>query len=600
MAAVKRSRSTTNTTKANKLKNAKSDKYYVNPEKPATVSAYGVGTKVKAEAVKNKVDPEGEAFKGINNEILDVWMEDIRSAVGMERLDKLGTAIPYIFNIAGDLLINPSTVSPSTFKKIVESDYAVKAAMQHIINSVINTIGNYVHPDDNIQRHIRVAILKNRRGWRTMLRDILTAIYAGYSRQEKIWDYDNELGTDIIVDTVPLPQNSLIFRVDPYGDLQEEGVGQYVFNSFYPGFSSLFSYGMGNVFAPLLGTGFSNFYPNNYCNGAAGNNYNNGVDPYASLGDMDTPYRTYLISPIGLVWLPTDKTIGFEYYDVTNNKNPYGKSILKSCYNLFVFKYGVLQFFGKALDSKSAPLLIGYARPDVPSGQFNPNNPSQSTQNPSFVPGAPIQDAVSMLSRALSQAKGSSALSLAGMKGEIFDVEAVDIQGELMVFIETLKWIDECILMNLMTPKTVFGSDGKGSYALSYSQADVHARFVMSVRKDLIDCLLHQYIKPMIEEAFLPDEYGMDLGTFDVERTSIDEQVKLSGIYQQQIETGILDITDLEDYNFVRENLGMKRKEVVPSNTKKAVAKMLEKKNPVQKREKLDSTEKPYAHHRGK
>lgn len=582
------------------------------PENKDTVSAKGVSAHAKAVNKSNYPDAEGEAFKGVNNEILDIWMNDIRSTVGMQSLEKLGTAIPYIFNIAGDLLINPSTVSPSTFKKMVESDDVIKPAILNTINAIINTIGGYVHDNKDVQAHIRWAILQNNRGFRTMCRDILTALYAGFSRQECIWGWDDQLGADIVTDTVPLPQNSLIYRIDPYGDMQEEGVGQYVFNSFYPGFSSLFSYGMGNVFAPLLSGQPNNFFPNSYSGFQGAGGYPSGgnltVDPYASLGDMDTPYRTYLISPIGLVWMPTNKTIGFEYYDVTNNKNPYGKSALRSAYNLWLFKLAVLEYFLEMLKKKSAPLLVGYSRPDVPTGPMNPNNPNQFINNGSqpFAFGSPMQSATYSMSQALAQANSSAGISLAGMKGEVFDLEAIQIQGELNIFLETIKWVNECILTCLMTPKTTFGGDGKGSYALSYSQSGVHERFVMSVRADLIDCLLKQYIGPMIEEAFLPEEYGNDFGTFDIERSSIDEQVKLMTVYKPAIDGGFVSNKRLDDINKMRESIGFsKLEESELEEFLKEIEEAQEQmqpqgKEPLQKREKMDSAEKPYEHHKDK
>lgn len=548
-------------------------------------------TKPYAVAVKNDQNSNGI------NEVFNIWQQDLSDSLGMRKLDQIGSAIPYIFNVVGDLLVNPSTVSPSTFKKMVESDPVIFACMLNTITSIISTLGGYIHENEGIQEHIRYAITQNKRGFRTMCKDILTGIYAGFSRQEKIWGYDDYLESDIIVDTVPLPQNSLIFRVTPYGELQEEGVGQYVFNSFFPGFSSLFSYGMGNVFQPLVG-GLSNGSQSNYFNTQ---NINNlfGVDPFASSGDLDIAYRTYMISPVGLVWMPTKKTIGFEYYGVTNNKNPYGRPIGRSIYNIWVAKYGILQSYLLALKKKAAPMLIGYARPEVPAGAYDPNNPQGGDQ--AGQPGAAIQDATTALASAFSQYSSTDGIVLAGMDEEIFHVDKIDIQGELSAYVEALKWCDEQIMMGLMTPTTMFGSDGKGSYALSYSQRDIHTMFVNSVRDDLKECLLLQYIKPMIEEAFDDSEHENNWGDFDIQRTSIDEQVKLGTMYAQMLESGVLDLADLADLNQMRENLAFQPKESVPDYAKKLQKALTMPQgqangSPAKKREKMDSTKKPYAH----
>jgi hypothetical protein len=561
----------------------------VNP--PGAYKPASRNTKPYAVAVKNDKNSDGI------NEVFNIWQQDMSDSLGMQKIEQIGSAIPYIFNVVGDLLVNPSTVSPSTFKKMVESDPVIFACMLNTITSIISTLGGYIHENESIQKHIRYAINKNKRGFRTLCKDILTGVYAGFSRQEKIWDYDEFLESDIIVDTVPLPQNSLIFRVNPYGDLQEEGVGQYVFNSFFPGFSSLFSYGMGNVFQPLVG-GLTNGAQSNYFNTS---NLNGmfGVDPYASSGDLDIPYRTYMISPVGLVWLPTDKTIGFEYYGVTNNKNPYGRPIGRSIYNAWVAKYGILQSYLLALKKKAAPMLIGYARPEVPAGAYDPNNPQGGAQ--AGQPGAAIQDATTALAGAFAQYSSTDGIVLAGMDNEIFHVDKIDIQGELSAYVEALKWCDEQIMTGLMTPKTMFGSDGKGSYALSYSQRDIHAMFVNSVRDDLKECLLLQYIKPMIEEAFDESEHDNEWGDFDIQRTSIDEQVKLGTLYADMTESGVLDITNIADMNQMRENLGFQPLESIPSYAKKLQKALTMPKgesgsSPSNKREKMDSTNKPYAH----
>lgn len=539
--------------------------------------------------VSNVSVPNATALERENRElpkekgIVDIWLDDVRGSLGMSKYDQLGTSIPYIYNIAGDLLVNPSTVSPSTMKKMAETDDLINPLILNTINAVINTIEDYSHPVPAVQNHIRVAIRHNQRGWRNMLRDMLTYLVQGFSRQEMVWGWCEELRADIVILTRPLPQNSIIFRVDAYGDLQEEGVGQYVFNSFYPGFSSLNSYGMGNVFAPILGGCSGNYYNNSYnCAPGAG-----APDPYASLGDMDTPYRTYMISPVGLVWLPTEKTIGICDYSLTNGKNPYGIGI-RQVYNLWVQKLAVIEFMLEMLSKKSAPLLVGYARPDVPAV--------------AAIQGQTPLSAPEQMTRVLKSANSSSAITFAGMKDEVYNLEAIQIEGDLEIFLEVLKWINDCIMTALVTPKTTFGADGGGSYALSYSQSDVHARYVMSVRKDLTEEILQQYIKPVLDEAFEPEEYENNLGTFNIERTSIDDQVKLMTIYQPAIESGLADVTNLEDYNRMRENIGMDAVKEVPAwVVEKAKNSAMENSPaPEKKREKMDGTEKPYAHSKEK
>lgn len=501
----------------------------------------GVFVKQSADDYARYSNPRDKNENTGLDDLLSVWETDYKDAMKTSHAGKMyGTSIPYLFNIVGDLLINPSTVSPSTFRKMVETDNIVGACQRYNVDSIINSIADYVHPNPDIQHAIRYSITRLERGWTTFIRDILTAIYAGFSYQEILWEYDEILGGDIIRVSMPLPQNTLIARVTPQGAIQSEGIGQYVFNSFFPGYSALFSYGIGNVFAPLLGNAFGG-------NGPA----QEGPDPYASTGDLDYPYRTYMISPIGLVWIPLDKTIRYEYYNSTNNVNPYGKSQLRMCYQLWVTKQAIWQFMLRAIRTKSAPFLALFGRPDALMGDYNAN--SQTSINnvrPTTV--------VDGLAAAVEQLDSTGAIVLAGMPGELADIKSFPNEANIDVMIESIKYIDECIMSCMMVPRTVFGGGGEssGSFSLAQSHQDSHHLWVMSVREELVhNVLIKQYVKRIIEENFTEEEHEHDWGDFATGLTNIDEQLKQAQIFNAAIEGGYVNTRDINDLNRMREDL---------------------------------------------
>lgn len=491
----------------------------------------------------SQVDPN--ANQGLDD-ILNVWMRDYKTGARTSKTAQTyGSGIPYLFNIMGDLLINPSTVSPSTFKKMVETDNIIQQCMRFNVDSIINTLGPYVHPNKDIQRTIRRSQEKLVRGWRVMLRDILTGLYAGYSNQELIWsEYDEELGGDTIASTMALPQNTIVNRVTPQGELQVEGIGQYIFNSFFPGFSALFSYGIGNVFAPLVGGEFGQ--------GAdGGRGTTQGTDPYAQTGDLDYPYRTYMISPIGLVWIPIAKVLRYEYYGVTNNINPYGKSMLRAAYQLWVTKQAVWQFMLRAIKNKSAPLGVLYARPDVPtSHHYDPNDPNAAQKTH-------VHTTLAAGERALQELDSTNYMILSGMEKEIYEFKSYANEANIEIMEKVIRYIDEMIASVLMVPRTTFGGGGEegGGFALAKAQEDFHYRFIMSSRQDLVDTLLNQFVRPIIEEIYVEEEIEGTLGNFEIATTSIEDQLKLTETYKNAIEKGYLFPSRPQDINHMRESI---------------------------------------------
>ena len=69
--------------------------------------------------------------------------------------------------------------------------------------------------------------------------------------------------------------------------------------------------------------------------------------------------RIYQLLPLkqlfGLIEIPRDKCIHFVNRSIDNFNNPYGRSLLRRIYNIYLLKYGIQQFMAMALQFRAFP-----------------------------------------------------------------------------------------------------------------------------------------------------------------------------------------------------------------------------------------------------
>jgi len=440
-----------------------------------------------------------------------------------------GTSIPFIYGITGKILSNPSSVSVTTFKKMADTDDVIKSCLRYNSDRIINSIGDYVHPNEEIQTLVRQFIKGFKRGWTTFLRDCLMGTFMGASHSEMQWGYDSILGATCF-NTYPLPQSTIVHKADLAGDLDWDGVGQFVYNSYVPNVNSMMACG----FTPIIG---------------GGNVDLSMTDPYAGIGDADYPVRTNFINPLGLVWIPTSKLISYVHYGVSNGKNPYGESMLRSIHYDWAVKYEMVDLMVRTSRSKSSNLMGFWTRLQAPQGEQDPNNPQRNVKVGSISQN--IQEQVVNLD-------ASGYMCFEGMPGELMDVTSYSNNAQTDMMLDYLKWLDSRIQSGLMVPQTAFagGGDTSGGYSISQTHDTVHERWVESMRNDLINnVLIPQFVVPFIDENYIEGEHKFEWGTFGIGQPTLEDQMKMMEVYERAINAGIIDRNNLEQLQKMQEYL---------------------------------------------
>lgn len=493
---------------------------------------------------KSSVKPDLQTFVMRNNEILTEYLSVFQTA-DKSSDDIRGTSIPFVYNLLGSWLINPSTVSIDTFQRMSYTDSIISSSLEYNTSIISNTLGDYYHDNKKIEKFVRKCFKELEGGKTGLIRDILTSMWAGFYIGEKVYSKPSEYidGKIWIKSVISYPPSTVLFRVNREGQL-DDYIYQYVYFATNPGIQNSLSY-----LVPGASTN---------CNQSQACGYPNGSpDGISFMGDFIFPIRSTNLQTVGLVPVPRNKVIHYVRKGQDGFLNPYGRSMLRSAYNFYVLKCAFLQFLAVAGDKKSLPILIAYCDPNAlttasPSSPINPdpilNNPQQT------------QLAVDTVRMALQALRGDSALILPGMKGAAYDIQAVHSEGNLDIFLDTLRYCDESIQESLLRPASAFGEGGKGSsYALGTSQDSIQNRLLASIRNSAGDTLLRDFVKDLITMNFSPEEYekyDAKLGYFESELLNTEDKMQIVKLYEGMKNSGLTCSKIGTDINKYRQKIG--------------------------------------------
>ena len=460
---------------------------------------------------------------GMSNNIKDIVNEFMPDGMTKDA-NIIGSSTPFLYGVMGDYLINPSSISLGTYHKMLDSDGYIGACHDYNLAIISSTVGDFFHDNKDIEKFIRKCIKKVEGGLPKLIRRMMSAEGQGFFVGEKSYKYDDKLGKIYIDRVTPLPQSSLIFTVDPEGRVKEDGIKQYLLNSWYPAMSSMFSY---NGFGGPI-------FDNNL-------NTMNGIDPYADAGDLPYGMRSYAINPVGMVSIPKSKCIHFVLDGSTGLDGPYGKSSFRKLYQFWLAKCAVMQSLLVAMHKKGTPQIIIYCNAQQ---QINYGNDEQiDTLTAGFM--------------ATENMDSNDVLFLPGLKGSIYEAVVLDAKADQKDFVDVLNYLDNAIQVSMGVPSSTFGSgDGGSSYALGSSQSAVHNKLINSKRSDIMNCLIDQFVKDLIVMNFEPEEYDDDFGKLEVTELSIDEKIKLMDVFTKATAIKTFNPANLEDVNQVRDVIG--------------------------------------------
>ncbi len=462
-----------------------------------------------------------QTLQNFQNIIFDI-MPDLSS----KQKEALATAIPYMYNVVGDFVTNPSSVSISTFQRMAYTDPIIANALEINSSLVARSIGEYYHDNEKIQDLVRYNLKHLQGSLQGLIKEMLTSMWAGYFIGEKVVDKEElkRSGRYLIKQITPMPPITTIFAVDEQGNVKERnGVFQYIINSYTPGYQNM----------TMQGSFVGNF--NN--TGIVGHNELIGIDPLAALGDMDYPARQPYVQLFGLIEIPRDKCVHFVNRSIDNFNNPYGRSLLRRIYNIYLLKYGIQQFMALALQFRAFPQMVIYTDGQQ---QIQDDNGNVTTN---YDVGL----------RVAEQREGTGTFVLPGMKGTSFDVQAVDVTGELQVFIQILQFYDQEIYKGLGIPPSMFDSGG-GSYAMGYMHDSLHSKVLGGTIDEVTSCILNQLVADIIDKNFKPTEYN-NFGAFKERTLTLDDKLKYAKLFETARNSGICSTQIMDDLNRMREIL---------------------------------------------
>lgn len=489
-----------------------------------------------------KPSPTDE-FENVNDTLEDVLYArhaEIETFADLEK--QRGTSIPALFNQLYKFVQNPSSVSVETFKRMVDTDDTVGSGVDFLTTALSARMGRYIHPNKEITHFVNKAIDEIEGGWNNVLKELLSACWAGFSVAEIVWA-NKDIGF-VPQKVVPLPPNTILFETERTGELTPDGIMQYQRN-YNP-----FIQGAGFGIAAPSGLGVNSFGFDS-----------NRNDPFAKFGDFPFPIRTANAFNYLSIRIPRQKCIHFPFNAQGQFGNPYGRSLLRRTYKYYVVKDAILQMMMIALDRKGTALTVVYTDPNtmLEDGSKDDGTGSQQFRNN---PNKGVRADIAAR-EAFRNVHNDSVIILPGKKDEIFSVDFMPQTSNVQDFLEALKFCNMSTLRGLLLPALIFGNgDGTGSYSLGQEHAKTFDKICDSINSNFEHTLLQQLVKQIIAYNFPRSAWEKDgLGAFSKRTLSRDEIEKEMTVYEQAINQGVIDPNDLNDLNKMRETIGFEERE---------------------------------------
>lgn len=483
-------------------------------------------------AIEQRDVPDGFATEDADlNEMLYARHAEVESFKDLET--QRGTQIPALFNQFYKFIQNPSSVSIETFKRMIDTDDTIGSGVDFLTTCLAARLGKYEHPSQEITEWVNQRLNDIQGGWFNMVKELLSATWAGFAVQEKVWA-NTENG--FVVDRcLTYPPSTILFETERTGELTRDGILQYQRN-YNPGLGGGSNY-YGGVGSASYGFSGAAFQP----------------DVFAKFGDIPFPLRTSNSFNYLSVRIPKLKCIHYAFDAQGKFGNPYGRSLLRRCYKYYVMKDAFLQMLSIALDRKGTPLTIVYCDPSATLRDPNsaPNGRNAKGQNAGIRADVAAQ-------AAFKNVHNDTTLFLPGKKGQTYDTDFVPQDAHADQFLAALRYCDECITRALLIPGLIFGNGngGGGSYSLGQEHARTFDNILDGMLEGLKQTLLHQLIFEMLAYNFPESAWKKDgLGDFNKRDMSQEETQKIMDMYEKAVNIGVIDPTDLADLNKMRDTM---------------------------------------------
>jgi hypothetical protein len=486
--------------------------------------------------------PEVETNDGTSYE-LDEMLYARHSEVNSmdDLLQQRGTPIPALFSLFYKFIQNPSSVSLETYKRMIDTDDTIGPGIDFLTSCLASRLGRYQHKNPEISNWVNDRLGEIQGGWKNVVKEILSAAWAGFNVAEKVWaNTDNGF---VVTKVVSLPPQTILFETERTGELTPDGILQYQRN-WNP---MALGYGIG-YFGGLVSTGFGFSNPDAK------------PDPFARFGDLPFPMRTANSYNYLCIRIPTQKCIHYAFDASGKFGNPYGRSLLRRAYKWWVMKDTFLKMLAVALDRKGTPLTVVFADQNTTLAD------SSKVDNNTSARGKRVGIRADVAAQqAFANIHNDTTIILPGKKGQIYDLDFVPQDAHADQFLQAIEMCNKSLLRSMLIPSLIFANgDGSGSYSLGQEHARTFDKILDSYLVGVQETLIQQLVKEMIAYNFPEDMWKKDgFGDFSKRDFSEEEIQKVMEMYEKGINAGIIDTNDLADLNKMRETLGFDERESV-------------------------------------
>jgi hypothetical protein len=479
-----------------------------------TMKHLGLTAALEAELNRkiSELDAENSYFELFLNDVAPTAKSS--SVSDFEDKAQHGVTIPRYMGAANSFVTNPSNVGIGIIARMIETDATVLSAVQFKSLMVQAKIGEYHHEDDGIQEFVRDFIGKMYGPtFREACEAMLSKFGYGFSISEIIWGINkNSLKVPIKVKTYH--PSTICFEVDPYGDVTDQGVVQFVIQNTQSSNP--------NFYVPAYQYGFQ------------------VKNPFTTPNDYLLPYRMPFLNNYGLTRIPRNKCVHHINGVGQAFGSPYGKTSVRTAHLAWQLKVYFMKQMGIAGKRQAAPFIHGTAphgqnkvaitRPDGVTVQMNP---------------------VEALSAMLAARQDDDSI-VTGPEKDGYTLQAIAATIDLNQYLAVLNWLDVQIFRAFLLPSLVMTDGSAGSRSLGDKHFQVVDRIAEEDSQLFTQTLIDQLIRPAIAMNFgEQDNYGH----FAQRPQNIEERERLANMFGNLANAGFMKAYDPKDGDYVRSTL---------------------------------------------
>lgn len=433
---------------------------------------------------------------------------------------QIGTSVPKFFGAMNTFVANPSNVGIGILARMIETDPTVMSSVQFKSLMMLSKIGEYQNDDKKLEEFVR-NFLKRMDGptFKQSLEGQSSAHAYGFSVSEIMWGLDKD-NKKIPVKIKTYHPSTLVFEVDPYGDITPEGIVQFTIQ--YGQLSNP------NVYFPSFQYGF------------------NVKNPFETPNDRILPYRIPFIGNYGLARIPKNKCIHHINTSMLSFGSPYGKSSVRTAHLAWQLKVFFLKQMGIAGKRQASPFIWATAPHSMNQVIVTQPDGSKKQQNP-----------IEALTDILSRRETDDAVVTGPATGG-YNLEAITAQMDLNQYLAVLNWLDTQIFRAFLLPSLVMTDGSAGSRALGDKHFQIVDRIAEEEALVFSQTIVNELIRTAIEMNFGEQDH---YGHFSQRPQNLEERERLANMFSTLSNAGYMKAYDKTDGDYVRSTLHLPEQE---------------------------------------